>query len=398
MDQLHPIRNIRFSRPQKEWGWKIAVYLYLAGMGAGSFIAGIVIHWFFNPSKVIQVWSFSIDIAKPALFWGPILVAIAAPFLILDLGVKRRFLYACLNPRTSWVARGFLILSIFIMIGSGLLILSTFPSIDKRTIFWRFLEILGLLSALATAAYTGILLKSTRNVSVWNTPLLEALFLSSALTTGLMGILLFTIGYGLFVLSQSPFASFVQTLVDAEKVLVLIEGLVFALYLFAKWSPTGRAHSTIPNRLGGGILSPSALLGMVSLSNDKGPRLKAVARVEGSRKRDQSDISIGLLLPGEKKFLFWGGIVLMGFAFPLVLMTLYSYFPGDHLLLLPSGLFLLIGQLLLRFGILTAGVKDRHPMDKFIEIQYDLRDSHPTPLKGGERAWGSRFTIHESRV
>ena len=308
---------------------------------AGSFIAGIVTHWFFNPSKVIQVWSFSIDIAKPALFWGPILVAIGAPFLILDLGVKRRFLYACLNPKTSWVARGFLTLSIFIMIGFSLLILSTLslPWIDKRTIFWHFLEILGLLSALATAAYTGILLKSTRYVSVWNTSLLEVLFLSSALTTGLMGILLFTIGYGLFVPSQSPFALFVQILVDIEKVLVLIEGLVFALYLSVK-----------------------------------------------SRARDQSDISIGLLLSGEKKLLFWGGIVLMGFAFPLSLMTLYSYFPADHLLLLSSGFFLLIGQLLLRFGILTAGIKDRHPMHKFIEIQYDLRTPHPAPPPQGGRA------------
>ena len=45
------------------------------------------------------------------------MVAIGAPFLILDLGIKRRFMYACLNPRTSWVARGFIILSIFIVIG-----------------------------------------------------------------------------------------------------------------------------------------------------------------------------------------------------------------------------------------------------------------------------------------
>jgi len=336
MEQIHPIRNTRFSRPQKEWGWQIAVYLYLAGMGAGSFVAGIVTHWFFNPSKVIQVRSVSIDIAQLALFWGPILVAIGIPFLILDLGIRRRFLYACLNPKTSWVARGFLILSIFIMIGFGLLIPSTFPSIDKTTILWHFLEILGLLSALATAVYTGILLKSTRYVSVWNTPLLEVLFLSSALTSGLMGIILLTAGYGFFVPSQSRFVSFVQNLVDAQRLLVLIEGLVLALYLFVK-----------------------------------------------SRPRDQSDISVGLLLSGEKKFLFWGGIVVMGFAFPLSLMTLYSYSPADLFLLFSSGFFLLIGQLLLRFEILTAGVKDGHPMHKFIEIQYDLRTPRPAPPPRG---------------
>jgi hypothetical protein len=36
----HPIRNTKYLRPQEEWKGMIAIYLYLAGMGAGSFTIG----------------------------------------------------------------------------------------------------------------------------------------------------------------------------------------------------------------------------------------------------------------------------------------------------------------------------------------------------------------------
>ena len=44
-EHIHPIRNVRYLRPQKEWKEIIAIYLYLAGMGAGSFIIGTLINW-----------------------------------------------------------------------------------------------------------------------------------------------------------------------------------------------------------------------------------------------------------------------------------------------------------------------------------------------------------------
>src|SRR5512137_1676669 len=112
-----PPKMQKFVKPQRVWRWEIAIYLYLAGMGAGSYIIGMIINWFADPKAPITLFGFHVDIAKPALLWGPLFVALGAPFLILDLGIKRRFLYACLNPKTSWVARGFLILSTFIVLG-----------------------------------------------------------------------------------------------------------------------------------------------------------------------------------------------------------------------------------------------------------------------------------------
>jgi len=109
-------------------------------------------------------------LAKAALLWGPILVAIGAPFLILDLGIKRRFLYACLNPRTSWVARGFIILSVFILIGLVLIAKSVLPFgwLHPESLLWIILEGIALAFAFGTATYTGILLKATKSIPLWN--------------------------------------------------------------------------------------------------------------------------------------------------------------------------------------------------------------------------------------
>jgi formate-dependent nitrite reductase membrane component NrfD len=155
-------------------------------MGAGSFIVGTIINWSVDLSNPISLLGFSFDLAKATIFWGPILVAVGSPFLILDLGIKRRFLYACLNPRTSWMARGFLILSAFIVLGLVTFVLYVLSSLgfSEQKVLLRILEILSLLFAFGTALYTGVLLKSVKYVALWNTVLLPILFLVSALSTG----------------------------------------------------------------------------------------------------------------------------------------------------------------------------------------------------------------------
>src|SRR5512135_2496663 len=150
-ENTNPIRNVRYVRPQKEWKEIIAVYLYLAGMGAGSFVVGTLIRWIaprvappFLSS--ITFFGYSLNLSEVPIFWGPIMVAIGAPFLILDLGIKWRLMYACLNPRTSWVARGFIILSVFIVVGLILLAKSVlpFPWLHANSDLWRIPEAVAL--------------------------------------------------------------------------------------------------------------------------------------------------------------------------------------------------------------------------------------------------------------
>jgi polysulfide reductase chain C len=326
---IHPIRNVRHLRPQEEWKVIIAIYLYLAGMGAGSFIIGTLLHWLgatLNPPSIpsMDIFGYRPDLMKVPIFWGPIMVSIGAPFLILDLGIKRRFMYACLNPRTSWVARGFLILSAFIVFGLVLLVKSLLPFewLSAGSPLWHIAEVIAVILAFGTAIYTGILLKATKSIPLWNTYLLPLLFLVSALSTGSMAIILSTLGTGLF----SHDAGALRVLMGGEQILVFIEGIVLYLYLY-------RSH----------------------------------------RAAEQGRDSIRLLLFGEKKLIFWGGIVLLGFIFPVILKNIASFFQGNVALIFVSGLIMLVGGFFLRLGVLSAGIKGKIPTQRLIEIQYDMR-------------------------
>jgi len=340
----------KFVRPQKEWKWEIAIYLYLAGMGAGAYVIGVGLGWLgyhLNPSETILFWSIPFDLSKAALLWGPLLVALGAPFLILDLGKKDKFFSACLNPRTSWVARGFLILSVFILLGLANFVRSilAFPWLAERSALWIVLEGISVIFALATAIYTGILLKSVKYVPIWNTPLLPALFLVSALSTGSMGVVLTTMGYGLFFQQGSPLDPLIPQIIGIEQILILIEGIVLALYLFSK-----------------------------------------------SRVKDQGAISVRLLVSGDLKVLFWGGIVAIGFIFPVLLEYLYSHLPAYPVLLIATGLFLLTGGFLLRLAVLASGIKEQLPMHKLIEMKINLSafQKNVSLRAPFERPWDSK--------
>jgi formate-dependent nitrite reductase membrane component NrfD len=322
-------KMLKFVRPQREWKWEIAIYLYLAGMGAGAFIIGMVVQWLglsLRPSTTFTLFAYPVDLSRAAFLWGPILVAIGAPFLILDLGIKRRFLYACLNPRTSWVARGFLILSAFIILGLVMFGRSLLPAglLGGRTTLWVLVEMISVIFAFATAIYTGVLLKSVKYVPIWNTPLLPGLFLVSALSTGSMLTILSALGYGL-LFAGGESLGLIHKVIGAEQILILIEAIVLAVYLLTKY-----------------------------------------------RVRDQGETSVRLLLSGELKFLFWGGVVLIGFIFPVTLEYLYSHFPRNPVLLMATGVFLLAGGFFLRLGVLASGVKEQLPMHKYVEMKVQV--------------------------
>jgi formate-dependent nitrite reductase membrane component NrfD len=336
---IHPTRNVKYLRPQKEWKEIIAVYLYLAGMGAGSFVIGTLIHWMgvklnplFHPTLVLFGHTF--NLLNVPILWGPIMVAIGAPFLILDLGIKWRFMYACLNPRTSWVARGFIILSIFIIFGLALLAKSVllFEWLHVESVLWLILEIITVVFALGTAIYTGILLKATKSIPLWNTHLLPLLFLVSALSTGSMAIILSTLGTGFF----SHDAGALKVLMGGEQVLVVIEGIVLYLFLSRRY-----------------------------------------------RAAEQGKDSVRLLLFGEMKLIFWGGVVFLGFIFPVILESIASFFPGNTALIFIAGILLLCGGFFLRLGVLYAGIKDQIPMHRLMEIQYNVMTEKWKGSSGG---------------
>ena len=316
-DWVSPAESLKYQRPQKEWGWQVAVYLYLAGIGAGALAIGLLMDWLgYSPYS-----------SRAILLWGPILVAVGALFLVLKLGIKRRFLNTVMNPRTSWLSRGFYILSLCIVIGVVSLGISILPllgiSIDGWSSIVLTLDVIGFIFAIATAAYTGILIQSVNYVPFWKTSLLPLLFTVSALSTGAMAIILSTYAYDFISYSQGYSSHMTHMIINIEQGLIILEALVLALYLFSRYRAQGGGRN-----------------------------------------------SVRILLSGNLRLVFWLGIVVASFFLPTILESLYSRYPDYSFLLLFAGFSVLAGGFFLRFGIIFAGIKEVHPLGKMIDMQY----------------------------
>lgn len=320
-EQLNPVINSRYFKPQKEWGWQVALDLYLAGIGSGALAIGLLMDWLgYSPYYV-----------RAILLWGPISIAVGALFLVLKLGVKQRFWRTVMNPRTSWLSRGFFILSGCIILGMALLGISLLPLLGVNIGSWssaiRVLDVIVFIFALAATIYTGILVKSIRYVSFWNTALMPALFTVSSFTTGIIATLLVTNIYDRLVFNEG-YSSYMQlVLMNTAQVFVLIEAIILILYLYTRYR--------------GG---------------------------EG-----QARNSVRLLLSGNLRFVFWLGIVASGFVIPAILGIIYFRFPDHWYLFFTAGVLLLLSRFSLRAGFIYAGIKDQTPLHKLIEVQYYLK-------------------------
>jgi formate-dependent nitrite reductase membrane component NrfD len=189
---------------EHHWGWLVAIYLFLGGMGAGAFLIASLIELTGNRYK----YKYCPTTLVGAGVSGP-LILVGTVLLIFDLGAGLQepwripLMFANLNSVMTW---GIWILSLFIPISFfyGLIeVMHVHPGVlawaRKRLRFLpetlpyrrikRVVCSVGCVLAVGTAVYTGVLLSVVRAVPLWNTPILPALFLVSAVSTG-MGLCL----------------------------------------------------------------------------------------------------------------------------------------------------------------------------------------------------------------
>lgn len=153
------------------WDWKIAGYLFLAGTGAGAFLIAV-------GGNLAQAGAYQ-ALAQAVAFLGVVLVGLGALLLIADLGYKLRFWRVMSNPTSlisigSWLIAGFLLSGLAYGLWPG-----------SKMLAW-----LGVVTAIGTAGYTGVLLGVVKARPFWNTPLLPVLFLVSSLSTGIALVLI----------------------------------------------------------------------------------------------------------------------------------------------------------------------------------------------------------------
>ncbi|MFQ5852087.1 MAG: DmsC/YnfH family molybdoenzyme membrane anchor subunit [Candidatus Binatia bacterium] len=267
---------------QEEWAWLVAIDLFLGGSGGGLFL----LYMFFDLSPSTALFSLA-------------LVILGAVVLLCELGHPLRAWRAIARPRTSWISRGVIFVTLFIIIG----FLSIAPSFSALSgLLWspsslggKTLGVIAGISASMVILYPGFVLAASPAIPFWNSPLLPVLFFFQALL-GASGIILLFSPLDLYGPVFPALSSLVALLIVINFVLVSIHLLALR-------------RSGLPGRE-----------------------------------------SVRLLNHGFLGWTFGGGVLLLGMVLPLIIGL---WFPS---LVVVAGVFILIGTLLYRYCVLKAGV------------------------------------------
>ncbi len=241
---------------QTVWGWLPAIYLFLGGLAAGTFCAvaliGLIGGERFRSTVRFGAWASAFCAAFGSLI------------LLIDVGQPLRavVLFRSFVNLDSWMARGAWLLFGAIAFNGLYALLWTDRSLEwlhqvlrpfaERVAAWRvLLALVGIPVNLGVATYTGILLGSLPFRPFWNTWILPALFVASALDTGV----------GLTTLYASMFekGNGVKTLRTVMEgcimLLIAVEGSVLAYYLTTMQNGTPEAAGSA-EIVTSGLLSP----------------------------------------------------------------------------------------------------------------------------------------------
>ncbi len=316
---------------ETHWGLPVISYLFLAGLGAGALTV--------SASVLLRgggggFGGKHFQIARYGALLAPLPLIIGTAMIVLELGTFQaaiangeflklfRWINLFLTINLSPMSIGSWLLALCIII--SLIYAYTFLSAgaksdDDKSGLRRGLAWVSVPLGISVAIYTGVLLGAMPSRPFWNTPVLALLFLVSALSTGVAGILILKAIFGHAdnhdTAKEQDHSEYLLTSSD----LLLLGFEILAIFLFIMF-----AHLTI------------------------GAPAEAVA----------------VILPGGSLALaFWGGVVLLGLLVPAlielkyVLPTLLHKKPFT----VPRGMevlvsvIILFGGFLLRYVVVIAG-------------------------------------------
>lgn len=269
---------------QTEWidrrGLILWIAFYTGGLGGGLYLVSL----FFN-----SLWGMFIGWAIVAIIKGGA--------HLLYLGKPTRFWRIVSRPQSSWLARGFIFVMMFVIFGAIQLIISYWaPGAAAELVF----KVLAGISAVVVAIYTGFVLNTVKAVPFWNSSLLPLLFV----LCGILG------GFGISVLISISGGNVNLATAEAwSRWLLIANALLIAIYL---WQAAGR---------------------------------------ESTGKQ-----SVMEQIKGSSALVFWVGIVMLGIIIPLIIAFLGYII--DHMApgILVFGVACeIIGGLALRYNVLKAG-------------------------------------------
>lgn len=289
---------------QEAFEWHIALYLFLAGVGAGAIVSAAIADLYAREKYESYI--------KAASILGMPLVSLGVVFLVLDLGQGLwkpwLLVYLFVNP-TSAIMWGTLILTLFIGLAT-LYAAYNFGYIKfGGSALTKFsLIILGL----CTAGYTAVLLGVLKAIPFWHQTALPILFIISATSTGISAAVIVR---ELFLEKTGD----ISTMETSHFYLLMLEFIL--------------------------------LIGMLFIAFQGVPEMVYSAKA---------------LIVGQYSFEFWAFLMVLGLIIPLFLYGLQEakkfHLSGKKLVVVE--LLVLMGGFYLRYLIVHAGVYT----EKFVSI------------------------------
>jgi formate-dependent nitrite reductase membrane component NrfD len=217
---------------QTTWGWLVAVYLFLGGLGAGAFCTVAVVSLAsrerFKSTVRFGAWASAVAIGVGTLF------------LLLDAGKPFRalVLFKSFVNFSSWMAIGAWLLFGAILLDGLFALFWTDrvpgwfekrwrPLQEKRGLVRGVLAAIGIPVNLGVAIYTGVLLGVLPFRPFWHTWLLPALFTASALCTGSVLVA----GFAIARERAEGADRLIDTLGFFHVAMIAVEGGIWAFYL-----------------------------------------------------------------------------------------------------------------------------------------------------------------------
>ncbi len=286
-------------KEEHKWGWPIASYLFLGGLGGGMIVVGGLADLAFGRGELFSLGSLIAGIA----------IAIGSGLLIFELGRPFQF-WRVLSRQKAIMTAGAWMLSFTIL--TSFAYFSFWPDFSpwRQLIGLRHLAAgINIVLGLGVCIYTGILLGSLRARAFWNTPVLPVLFLVSGISTGVAAQSLLAGSWPCHV-PAGELGAVHASLRSCDLALLIFELILVFVYV-----------------------------GMMRFS--AGP---VTARIATQ------------WLTGPKRWLFWGGLIGLGLALPGVLYGLSSGAAGEA-----APFLVLIGGVILRFLVVYSDERARLP-------------------------------------
>ncbi|MDP2718592.1 MAG: NrfD/PsrC family molybdoenzyme membrane anchor subunit [Dehalococcoidia bacterium] len=274
---------------QREWvekkGFLLVLAFFLGGLGGGLYLVSLYL-----------------DFYLPGMITGFLIVALGKSSTHLAyLGKPWRFWRGFLKPQNSWISRGLIAITLFVIFAFLQLLPAVAPGLP-----WNsnnsLITVFVLIGGISLIAYTGFALGVVNAIPIWNTALMPALFIVYSLLGGA------GLAAGILAASGGP-ASLLATTETLLRVLLVTAAILLVFYLWIGYYST-----------------------------------------PGGKK------SVLELLKGKVAPFFMFGVLLFGIIIPLV-TAFYAYFFHVSPVWITTGVACeLVGGFFVRYSILKAGI------------------------------------------